>query len=126
MKNTTTISTWQRLVAGVVGGAAISFGVVAMIAPVANAEPKQQTEAQQECGSEDPDDVYTSNTDAGGNTFEKCCYKSGFIVELDHCDVWVNGKWNGDLSYMEQPPTPPPTKKPPVVKLPPGQVASVK
>ena len=62
-----------------------------------------KTEAQKECTNDG--DLYTTRTDAGGNTFESCCYKSGVIIEMNHCDVWVNGKWNKDLSSKPLGPT---------------------
>jgi hypothetical protein len=75
---------------------------MALSATLANADvPK--TEAQKECTNDG--DLYTTSTDAGGNTFESCCYKSGVIIEMNHCDVWVNGKWNKDLSSKPLGPT---------------------
>jgi hypothetical protein len=110
----------QLLPAALIAGGAIT-GLTTIVTPrVAIADPPK-TEAQAECTQDG--DLYTTTTDAGGNTFEKCCYTSGVIVEMNHCDVWVNGKWNKDLSYKPVgPASPPPSPPPPgaTAILPPG------
>lgn len=98
---TSSPAAWRRLTATIIGAGAIAFGGMALLAPAANAEPK--TEAQTECSEAGGD--YSSESDAGGNTFEKCCYEG--MLGVTHCDVWVNGKWNDDLSFHEEPATPP-------------------
>ena len=105
--STTTTAAWRRLTATVIGAGAIAIGGMALFAPAAYAQPNTGTsEAQTECSEAGGD--YSSESDAGGNTFEKCCHE-GLISGVTHCDVWVNGKWNGDLSFREEPATPPAT-----------------
>ena len=106
MSTVTTTAAWRRLTATVLGAGAIAIGGMALLAPAAYAEVNGPTEAQAECAGAGGD--YSSESDAGGNTFEKCCYE-GLIAGVKHCDVWVNGKWNGDLSFREEPTTPPVT-----------------
>jgi hypothetical protein len=105
---TTTTTTWRRLTATVLGAGAIAIGGMALLAPAAYAQPVSngvESEGHKECREAGGD--YSSESDAGGNTFEKCCYE-GLIAGVTHCDVWVNGKWNKDLSFHEEPPTTPP------------------
>jgi hypothetical protein len=112
MSINTTSPAWRRLTATVIGAGAIAFGGVALLAPAANAQPK--TEAQTECTQEG--DEYSSST-SNGHTTEKCCYEG--MLGVWHCDVWVDGVWDGGQSFHEQPPTPPITPAgPPLVKNP--------
>lgn len=114
----TTNTTWRRLTATVLGAGAIAIGGMALLAPAANAQPVGGAEsaAHKECREAGGD--YSSESDAGGNTFEKCCYE-GLISGVIHCDVWVNGEWNGDLSSHEEPTTPPVTPgAPPIAGTP--------
>jgi hypothetical protein len=108
MTTNTTTSTWRRLTATVLGAGAIAIGGMALLAPAAYAQPVNGagTEASTECDEAGGD--YSSGTDEGGNTIEKCCYE-GLIFGVTHCDVWVNGTWDKDKSFHEQPTTPPVT-----------------
>lgn len=103
MNSPTSTAAWRRLTATIVGAGALAFGGMTLLAPAALAEPK--TEAQTECGEAGGD--YSSESDGGGNRFEKCCYEG--MMGVTHCDVWVNGVWNDDLSFLEEPGTPPTT-----------------
>src|SRR2546430_2605659 len=108
MNANTTTAAWSRITATVIGAGAIAIGVMALSAPVANAEPPK-SQALTECTN--PGDLYESHTDAGGNVYESCCYKSGVVIELDHCDKWINGKWDKNTSFKPVgpvTPTPPP------------------
>jgi hypothetical protein len=108
--NINTTTGWSRFTAAVIGAGAIAVGVMALSAPLADADAPK-TEAQLECTNDG--DLYTSHTDGGGNTFESCCYKSGVVIELDHCDKWINGKWDKNTSYKPIGPTQPVTTTPP-------------
>lgn len=129
-----TSARWRRITATAVGATAISVGAMSITAPVATAAP---TEAQQECGSEDPRDVYTSSTNPRGELVEKCCYHSGLIIEIWTCTTWINGKVVSleqpaeptvkpgaipprapDAGQSQPPPTPKLTPQPPVVVAP--------
>jgi hypothetical protein len=115
MTTTTNTTTWRRLAATVLGAGAIAIGGMALLAPAAYAQPVGGAEsaAHKEC--REAGGEYSSESDAGGNTFEKCCYE-GLISGVIHCDVWVNGEWNGDLSSHEEPTnTPPKPGAPPKV-----------
>ncbi|MBI3224742.1 MAG: hypothetical protein HYZ39_06755 [Mycolicibacterium cosmeticum] len=101
---TTSPVSWTKLTATVFGAAAIAAAGMGLLAPAAYAQPK--SEAQTECSDPEAGGDYSSGTDAGGNTVEKCCYEG--LSGVTHCDVWVNGKWNKDQSFLEQPPTAPP------------------
>jgi hypothetical protein len=109
MSTTTTTPAWRRLTATVLGAGAIAIGGMALLAPAAAyAEPNTagtESAGHKECREAGGD--YSSESDAGGNTFEKCCYQSIFSG-VTHCDVWVNGEWNKDLSFHEEPPVAPP------------------
>ena len=109
MNNKTTTPAWRRFTATVIGAAAIAIGGMALFAPAAAfAQPVgsgAESAAHKECREAGGD--YSSESDAGGNTFEKCCFQSIFSG-VTHCDVWVNGEWNDDLSSHEEPPVVPP------------------
>lgn len=103
MTITTTSTHWRRLAATVLGAGAIAIGGVGLLAPIANAQPNTtpKSEGQTECSDPEAGGDYSSGTDAAGNTIEKCCYEG--LSGVTHCDVWVNGKWDKDKSFLETP-----------------------
>lgn len=116
----TTSLRWSRLTASVLGAGAIAAAGMGLLAPAAHAQPNNtpKSEAQTECSDPEAGGDYSSGTDAAGNTIEKCCYEG--LSGVTHCDVWVNGKWDKDKSFLEQPPTGSPvtTGAPPIAGTP--------
>jgi hypothetical protein len=63
-----------------------------------------ETTIKNDCTSE-VDGTYTTTVDSNGHRTSKCCYEG--IFGVTHCDVFVDGEYDGGQSFNEQPPTPP-------------------
>lgn len=115
MITNTTPATWRRFTVTVLGAGAIAISGLGLLAPTAFAQP--QSEAQTECSDPEAGGDYSSGTDSAGNTVESCCFES--LSGITHCDVWVNGKWDKDRSFREEPTAPPVTPgAPPIAGTP--------
>jgi hypothetical protein len=96
-----------------IAAGALAAAALSMASGLAQAKDSETT-IQSDCTSE-VGGTYTTTVDSNGHRTSKCCYEG--IFGVTHCDVFVDGEYDGGQSFNEQPPKPPVTGPRP---LPPG------
>lgn len=99
-----------------IAAGALAAAALSMASGLAQAKDSETT-IKNDCTSE-VDGTYTTTVDSNGVRTSKCCYEG--IFGVTHCDVFVDGEYDGGQSFNEQPPKPPVTGPRP---LPPGVLA---
>jgi hypothetical protein len=93
-----------------IAAGALAAAALSMASGLAQAKDSETT-IQNDCTSE-VGGTYTTTVDSNGHRTSKCCYEG--IFGVTHCDVFVDGEYDGGQSFNEQPPKPPVTGPRPV------------